>query len=234
MSEALKSKKKLATELADELRQLAMNAPTVNSDGGLDENLARELGKTFLNMPLGSERAVSVTTGRGTREYWLDHGELTGALMERIAGTWGGNPSLYNRVGRLHDVDYLAFPHDVVESGARHPLPLARAAFEHGVHPAICLAVLEHAPYIGLDRTPSSRLSAALSAAEDLATLAALRPPSEEIDSLSPEAKRLFDTAVPQQWIHRQDRIRVELDIERYINAPLALIVTGTAFQFSV
>lgn len=154
--------------------------------------------------------------------------------MSDMAARWGGDPSLYRRVGEIHDADYLMFPHDAPGAAESHPVPLVRALQQKGVHPAICLAVLEHAPYIGLDRRPSSRLSAALSAAEDLATLAALDPPFAHLGQLSPEGKALLAGAEPKVRIARRAPLRVEANLDRYVNAPLALVAGRHVFPLAV
>jgi len=151
-----------------------------------------------------------------------------------MARRWGGDPDLYEQVGRLHDVDYLSFPHDAPDGGSRHPVPLALAMREAGVHPLVCLALLEHAPYLGLCDQPSSRLSATLSAAEDLTTAAALVPPFSGTDKLSPVALDLLSTVRVSILIQRKGQVRAESNPERFINAPLALIVGGGPFRFDL
>jgi hypothetical protein len=101
------------------------------------------------------------------------------------------------------------------------------------VHPVVNLAILEHAPYIGFDKQPSSRLSAALSAAEDLTTLAALEPPFAGMERLSAEARELLGHVTPRVLIHRGGTgVRVEHDLDRFVNYPLALIIGSSSFRY--
>jgi hypothetical protein len=202
-------------------------------DGGLSEEIGQRLLAQFRAAPPPSRRGAAASNGRGDPEYWADHGELTAALMAEIAWQTGADVDLYRRVGRLHDADYLAHPHDAPGPGARHPVPLVLAMDDAGVHPAICLAVLEHAPYAGFE-APSSRLSAALSAAEDLATLAALDPPGKAEEALSPSARALFATIAPARFIRCTRPVRVETDVQHFINRPLTLALAGGSFAFPV
>ena len=128
--------------------------------------------------------------------YWREHGEITQQLMRIVARHVGADEDLYGAVGLIHDVDYLKFPHDIPDiEGDVHPIPLVKALIEEGVHPAIGLAILEHAPYIGVNDSPTSRLSAALSGCEDLATLLAIKPKSSNIENLNANAL-FFDRRV--------------------------------------
>lgn len=218
-----------AVRLLSQLREAAGEADPLTGDGGLTEERALDLRRRFEAMQPAELPGHAARDGRGELAYWRDHGRITGDLMAAMTRRWGGNAALYRRVGELHDVDYLPFPHDGKGDGPRHPVRLVRALFDAGVHPVVCLAVLEHAPYVGCDTAPSSHLSAALSAAEDLATLAALDPPSTAIGDLSPRARELLETVQPGMFIKRERRVRLERDVERYINAPLALVERGAA-----
>jgi hypothetical protein len=193
-------------------------------DGGLDGSVTDKLQKMFQTTP--GVVGAAARDGRGDSDYWADHGEVTGKLMALMTKRWGGNAELYERVGRIHDVDYLAYPHDAAGPGDRHPVPLVRALDSAGVHPAVSLAVLEHAAYTGLDRAPSSRLSACLSAAEELVTLAALRPRFEDVLQLSE-----FNVGCV---IQRNRRVHVEGDPERFVNTPLRLVEQRVLFLFDV
>lgn len=224
----------MAQALADALRREAGAAPAPNGDGGLSEAVAQQLIRRFTELPPAARPGVAAQRGRDEPAYWADHGELTGSIMAEIAGLTGRNVDLYRRVGRIHDVDYLAYPHDGRGRGDRHPVPLVKAMHAAGVHPAICRAVLEHAPYAGFDEGPSSALSASLSAAEDLATLVALEPPSDGVAALSPEARQLFDAAEPGIPIRGARPVRVEADVERFINRPLALALGADALEFDI
>lgn len=196
----------------------------------------RKLDELFT--PSSSSAGLAAANGRGDQLYWRDHGRATGALMRHMAWQWGGDPELYYRVGCVHDLDYLRFPHDAPQAGSEtecaHPVPLARAMRDMGVDPAVTLAVLEHAAYLGLYKKPSSRLSAALSAAEDLATIAALVPPFEDRAALSNDAQALLSKVRVRQKIRRTHRVRVEVDPARYVNRPLAHVVARGPFLFEV
>ncbi|MEQ1830835.1 MAG: hypothetical protein ABL921_33110, partial [Pirellula sp.] len=67
-----------------------------------------------------------------------------------------------------------------------------------------------------------------------LATLAALEPPCTNLDSLSEEAQALFGMVVVRKRIHHEEKVRVEGNLQRFINEPLALITGGFAFQFDL
>lgn len=229
-------RRKVGLSLAAELVQDALVAGEVRGDSGLTSKVIDELEQLFA--PSGRSAGHAARDGRGDWEYWRDHGLSTGSLMRRMALQWGGDQELYDAVGRVHDLDYLRFPHDVpsknVTDGLAHPVPLAGAMRDMGVHPVVTLAVLEHAPYLGLCDAPSSRLAATLSAAEDLATIAALVPPFNGLDKLSAEARVLLATVKTNKQIHRKGKVRVESNVERFINKPLALVVKGGPFQFDV
>ena len=229
-------KRQVGLSLAAELIQDALVAGEVRAGAGLTSKVIDELERQFALS--GQSVGYAARDGRGDWEYWRDHGLSTGFLMRRMAVQWGGDQDLYDGVGRVHDLDYLRFPHDVprkhVTEGVAHPMPLARAMRDLGVHPAVALAVLEHAPYLGLCDAPSSRLAATLSAAEDLTTIAALVPPFDGVDKLSAEARALLATVKINKQIHRKGRVRVESNPERFVNKPLALVVKGGPFQFDV
>ncbi len=228
------SRREAGQALARDLMQATQASGSTMPCAGLTRAVVARLEATFA-VPQ-SNVGLAARDGRGDHDYWLDHGRSTGALMRRMAHRWGGNPELYYRVGFVHDLDYLRFPHDIHQTKAEpegaHPVPLARAMHELGVHPAVTLAVLEHAPYIGVSDAPSSRLSAALSAAEDLATIAALVPPFDGLDRLSPDARQLLRMVKIRQWIHRENKVRVEANPERFVNEPLAQVVGGGPFRF--
>lgn len=226
------SKTVIARQLAIELRALAANTADVSDHAGLTESVVDSVRMHFQKTQVSKRLGAAMHNGRGDQRYWDDHARLTMQLMTEICRRWGGNAALYGRVGLLHDVDYMAFPHDVVGKGPRHPVPLVRELMICRVHPIVGLAILEHAPYVGFDRRPSSRLSAALSAAEDLATLAALNPPFLGTDQLSDEARDLVTTVTPQVRINRTSKVRVENDIDRFVNSPLALIINREPFEF--
>lgn len=229
------SKRDSTQALADDLRRQAKAMDPPVADGGLSELVAQCLVARFSAAPMPDRPGVAATKGRGDGEYWSDHGELTGKLMAEIARRTNRHVDLYRRVGRVHDIDYLAHPHDAKGPGERHPVPLVSAMRDAGVHPAICCAVLEHAPHAGFDRQPSSRLSAALSAAEDLATLAAIDPPSSAVSDLSGQALEFFRLAEPKYWIPPAS-LRVENNVERFINLPLKLALAPgpDTFEFEV
>jgi hypothetical protein len=229
-------KRQVGLSLAAELIQDALAAGEVRGDAGLTSKVVDELEREFA--PSGQSVGYAARDGRGDWEYWRDHGLSTGALMRHMAVQWRGDQELYDAVGRVHDLDYLRFPHDVprktVTDGIAHPVPLARAMRDLGVHPAVALAVLEHAPYLNLCDAPSSRLAATLSAAEDLTTIAALVPPFNGVDKLSADARALLATIKINKPIHRKGRVRVETNPERFVNKPLAFVVRGGPFQFDV
>lgn len=223
-------------QLAREMMREALASPAIPPVAGLHRKAMKALGTKFAPSRKCVGRAAQ--DGRGDQAYWIDHGRCTGALMRRMARRWGGDPELYYRVGFVHDLDYLRFPHDagkwVPQDENTHPVPLAFAMRELGVHPAVILAVLEHAPYLGLDAAPSSRLSAALSAAEDLVTMASLEPASGRVGLLSKDARGLLSTIRIGRKIHRKGKVRVETDPDRYVNSPLALVIEGGGFSLDI
>jgi hypothetical protein len=202
-------------------------APNAPAAAGLTRQIVDQLDALFV--PSLPSNGFAAADGRGDWAYWRDHGQSTGLLMRHMAGRWRGDAELYELVGHVHDLDYLMHPHDSPKSrtgtAPMHPVPLALAMRKLGVHPAVILAVLEHAPYLHLPSAPSSRLSAALSAAEDLATLAALEPPCRNLEALSDEARELLSKVEVRHRIHREHRVRAETDLARYINQPLALFI---------
>lgn len=223
----------VAQSLYQELIETAQIEPELTGEGGLTQLIVFELDSYFLSDPDLAVHGRAARDGRDTPAYWRDHGRITGALMRKLAQMGGGNPNLYERTGIIHDVDYLKHPHDRGKTSAPHPVALVRALRERGVHPVICMAIMEHAPYSGLFLNPTSKLSAALSAAEDLATLAALKPPCPHLDRLSAKARELLDTLKPEVWIFRRERVRVETGIDQYINAPLELFLEGRGFPYA-
>src|SRR5688500_9414399 len=100
-------------------------------------------------------QSPSACVGRCSWTYWEDHGRITAVLMKNAAALTGGDPHLYEQVGRLHDLDYLLHPHDTKHgagTGARHPAPLVEALAQLDFSTFGQIAILEHAPYLGLDR----------------------------------------------------------------------------------
>lgn len=230
------SQRKAGQALArDLILQARAAGPAVNG-AGLTPQVVQEITARF--EPVQASHGAAAGDGRGEQDYWYDHGAATGALMRYIAQRWGGDADLYDRVGHVHDLDYLRFPHDTRKNDSEaecvHPVPLARAMLELRVHPAVILAVLEHAPYLQLNLAPTSRLSAALSAAEDLATAKALNPVFSGLDKLSEEARELYGCVEVSKPIHRKHAVRVEGNPDLYINQPLARITCGRPFLFDL
>jgi predicted hydrolase (HD superfamily) len=128
----------------------------------------------------------------------------------------------------LHDLDYLKHPHTVkVGEEQVHPMPLARFLLRHDVPPLFCAAVMEHAGYIGAGTEFSSKLSAALSACDDLATYAAAIAPDEwhSRGELSVEALDLLAQVRPMHFRLDMDSAcptRVLAHPNRFINRALA------------
>lgn len=126
--------------------------------------------------------------------------------MKSLAVRYDQDDLLYWQVGRIHDLDYLACPHDASAGASElHPVSLVRDLAAFGFTPRGCLAVLEHAPYLGLGRhgdERTQRLSLSLSVAEDAATLFATdqypeyrkmlpRPVVSILDALPPDRRRV-------------------------------------------
>lgn len=128
-------------------------------------------------------------TMRCSGAYWRGHGGTVSSLMGALAGATASThgrhvPSnawidLHIITGHLHDLDYLAFPHDVPTPPARpgHPFPLAAQLFLDGAPALMALAVLEHSPSV--THWPSTALSHALVACDNVATFASAQVPFE-------------------------------------------------------
>lgn len=158
--------------------------------------------------------------------YWKDHGRTTQQLMELLARKIGEDEIVYGRVGFIHDLDYLQFPHDRASNKNAHPIPLVNQLIEDNIHPEISLAILEHAPYLKLTNDNRSKLSYSLTACEELATLLSTKNNAKYYSSLSNEAKELAES------INEPPLFLIDLNIDvmprvinfpqKYINTPLS------------
>jgi hypothetical protein len=202
----------------------------------MDEQFVLTLEEKYLSgaemrCDCDARSAVGVCEKRCSVTYWLDHGRLAGDLMAILAADTGEDVILYRQVGRIHDIDYVRYPHDRGDPGICHPFPLVADLMVAGVDPRISLAVFEHAGYVGGGCRFSSKLSAALSACEDLATLMSVDQYKKElevgnvpkffIDHLSSDALNLVRRAeLPKITVTSNSNcvLRVEKQPELFIN----------------
>lgn len=144
------------------------------ADGLVEEIEKHFLGKTMAQLETEIDRAKPPIFAQfSSVDYWLEHGRFTGDLMAEFARRHGGSANLYRQLGRIHDADYLRYPHkDRNSTRPVHPMALALYLRDNEVPAIVQLAIMEHAGYIGAGENFSGKLSAALSACDDLATYA--------------------------------------------------------------
>lgn len=126
---------------------------------------------------------------RCDRSYWHRHGQAVGELMARVAQQLGTDRELYRATGALHDLDYLAFPHDVPgpttdwnqSQAFVHPLPLALSLEALNAPADMILAILAHAPHTGVE--PASLLGHALRVTDVWSTWKEGHPDEEAPDA---------------------------------------------------
>lgn len=210
-----------------------------NFENTLTDEIAIALVEKFRTQYHSANKAAAAENGRGSYNYWIDHGKVTGCLMQKLARENGKDERIYKNVGIIHDLDYLMHPHDEPHAkGCRHPVPLVMALLDSEIDPRIGLAIMEHAPYVGRHDNPSSPLSAALSACEDLATLISIRGLVDDLGRLSSAARKLRDSLSiaeqPLEFIERQSMLRVENDIDKFINIPLEIFLAGKNFMLNI
>jgi len=221
-----------ATRYANELRKALHLLPPLPAEYVLPHDMVIEAERHFLGSTYEEWQA---TQGKGTYHatdfsdigYWLDHGRVAGELMRCLAQYLSTNPIFYAQMGRLHDIDYVRFPHNAPDPQADvHPVPLARFLSERGVPVEASLAIMEHAGYVGKGSDFATTLSAALSACDDLATYLAAVPreaPRYSKD-LCPLAQRLATQIRAPQVLLDTERAcptRVLAKPELYINSAL-------------
>lgn len=201
-----------ARAFADDLRGRLSVAPAIGAGYRLPLGLVPRAEQRFLGRTLEQHEATIEHVSRISLlddvDYWLEHARVTRDLMRAFASRHGANVPLYGDVGRLHDADYLRHPHlGPYSVPPVHPLPLALFLAAEGVHEAVCLAIMEHAGYIGQGSKFSTRMSAALSACDDLATYAAAVDPCDlrVRRDLSPAAQMLLGDISPP-------RVRIDID----------------------
>lgn len=108
---------------------------------------------------------------RCSAEYWRSHSHHVAEMMCQLARVLGQDERLWYVTGLLHDIDYLKYPHheDTVCSRDAHPLSISYHLNDIGAPPAMVLAILAHAPHMGLK--PTSLLSLALVACDEHSTM---------------------------------------------------------------
>lgn len=221
-----------ATRYANELRKALRLAPPIPSTYALPHDLVTEAERHFLGSTYEEWRSTQLeetyhATDFSDVEYWLDHGRVASELMGCLAQLLGTNPVFYSQMGRLHDIDYLRFPHNAPDPQADvHPVPLARFLSEHDVPIEASVAIMEHAGYIGKGSDFATTLSAALSACDDLATYLAAVPQDDPryARELCPLAQNLAAEIHPPRVLLNTNRAcptRVLARPELYINSAL-------------
>lgn len=176
-----------------------------------------------------SNCSIQNCQSRCSYHYWNNHGLLTKELMELLAKKIGADAAVFGRTGFIHDIDYLRYPHDRGDNKNAHPIPLVKKMIEKNIHPEICLAVLEHAPYLKLTNDKRSKLSYALTACEELATLLSVKNNSAYVSELSIEAKELAGS------IYNNPKYLIDINIDlkprvlsspqKCINYPLSIVL---------
>lgn len=199
----------------------------------LPDFLISELMQNF--MPVGIKNCrkdsceMTNCQSRCGYQYWYEHGRITKQLMEKLAFKIGENEELYGMVGFIHDIDYLSHPHDRGNKIGSHPIPLVGKLIENHIHPEICLAILEHAPYLRLENKNRCTLSRSLTACEELATLLSIKDNAEYYALLSQDAKELAETLneIPKYLIDTDVDIkpRVTASPQKFINLPLGIVL---------
>ncbi|KGJ95874.1 hypothetical protein [Colwellia psychrerythraea] len=158
--------------------------------------------------------------------YWNEHGLITKSLMEELALWLGEDAELYGKVGYIHDIDYLSFPHDRGKKGDFHPVPLTTKLVEENIHPEIGLAILDHAPHLKINIENRSILSSSLTICEELATLLSIKDNSDYYSLLSEEAQSLAESLdfTPKNLIDisMDKKPRVAASPQKCINEPLS------------
>lgn len=212
-------------EEAIRLRKTLLTAPPY--DGELPDGtntrllfskwLKRE--NLFVCQKLTSRCSQSCEGNRCSCQYWLDHCGLVAQLMQVVAEGIGQPVNLYRAAGLLHDLDYPAAPHFPAgpEGDEGHPVPVVRDLVDLGVPPILSLAVLEHSPHLGFE--PSSRLSAALIACDEAATLHAFgahSPDFADVPATVAEilARRAGDPRIRTGTVRPNVRERMRLAFE--------------------
>lgn len=171
------------------------------TDALVDEIERHFLGKTMVQLESEIDRSKPPVDAQfSSVDYWLEHGRFTGDLMAEFARQHGGSVELYRQLGRIHDADYLRFPHK--ERNSPHPVhPMALALYlrSKGTPAIVQLAIMEHAGYIGAGEKFACKLSAALSACDDLATYASAVDMTHlsATQALDPLALKLLQSAAP-------------------------------------
>ena len=223
----------------DDLRNDLLAACQARGDApiaSMEEEFILSLEAKYLNgsnmlCSCDSRTATMVCEKRCSIVYWRDHGRLAGDLMARLADDVGDDAKLFRQVGRIHDLDYVQYPHDRGDRDFCHPFPLVADLMTANVDPRISLAVFEHAGYVGGGHKFSSKLSAALSACEDLATLMSVDHYRQDLatghlpkfftDHLCPQALDLVQRVeLPRITVTASSNcvLRVEKQPELYIN----------------
>ena len=180
-------------QLWQKLKEKASSEPKLPHDYQIDPDIIKlAVGKYLYSLDASSSNPKSVI------DYWLKHGVLAGNLMANFAKRYDRNVILYQQVGILHDVDYLMYPHDSDFDAPVHPAPICNFLLDNAVPAVVCLAIIEHAGYISGGNSFSSRMSAALSACDDLATFMSALSSLRLVDSqgLTVNKNMLSDVAI--------------------------------------
>lgn len=160
--------------LREGLRKSAQPGEGTLPEGELLGKLRRKWLPAGAFVCRGQQKDCNPTScgNRCSAEYWLSHSGVVASIMKNLAVLLGADTALYQAAGEVHDLDYVKAPHDLGSENllGAHPVPLVLDLMKMGAPPVLSLAVLEHSPHLNFK--PSSRLSEALIACDDAATLA--------------------------------------------------------------
>ncbi|NQZ84502.1 MAG: HD domain-containing protein [Nanoarchaeales archaeon] len=206
-----------------------------------DEKILNILKKHFLEnidqeIIIKNFTKEEIESGLASVDYWKFHGELVGKFMEKVAEDIGEDKNIYSNLGIIHDIDYLKFSHHSGNYEEPHPFPLANKLLELKFPTKYILAILEHAGYIGAgNKSFSSRLSAALSACDDLATLICTKQIDDKGNIITNDfnvilnkkaIKLIRGVEIPTHFLTLKSNClsRVLSDVDNYVNEPLDMV----------
>lgn len=141
--------------------------------------------------------------------YWRNHSAIVAGMLSNLAED-RGEPldicAVWQAAGLLHDLDHLREPHydPGHDEDENHPIPLVLTLQARDFPPVLTLAILEHAPHFDLGT--SSRMSAALIACDEAATLVAI---GEDLSAI-PGVPQAVLNAIPQHVEHHAEGRRRE------------------------
>jgi hypothetical protein len=191
----------------------------------VDRNQCLEAGRSCFREPKDC-------VGRCYLGYWLEHQVMAAEAMSYIATLVGDDDhiELYHQTGRLHDIDYLSHPHDTGNPhDSCHPVPLVEYLEQESFPIPGCIAILEHAPYLGLGRHGDDftrRLSLALSICEDAVTLRATELYQNESKCLPEDMRNMLSIVSKPNHL-----IDIAIDRGRYSGLPTRITENHAALM---